>query len=81
MLVLNIMIRKKRYNPERGAHHLVPGRGGLPGVLGGPGRPEGLGTVELHTGANLKGWSVTTEFLGRHEISRLNSRPEWKVPE
>ena len=54
-------------DPEGGAHHLVPGRGGLPGVLGGPGRTEGLGTIELHTGANLEG-------VGCEDIAKENTK-------
>jgi len=33
--------------------HAVPAGGGLAGVLGSPGGPEGLWPVELHTGSDL----------------------------
>ena len=34
--------------------HAVPAGGGLAGVLGSPGGPEGLWPVELHTGSDLQ---------------------------
>ena len=39
--------------------HPVPGGGRLAWVLRSPGWPEGLGTVELHTGPHLHNISIT----------------------